>query len=54
MCIRDSPTVAILTESAEGAIDVAVALTASGVADDVLRATGPVQGAHVLPTVRTS
>ncbi|HCE60186.1 4-(cytidine 5'-diphospho)-2-C-methyl-D-erythritol kinase [Janibacter terrae] len=47
------PTVAILAESAEGAIDLAVALTASGVAGDVLRATGPVQGAHILPTVRT-
>ena len=46
------PTVAILADGAEGAIDLAVALTASGVAGDVLRATGPVQGAHILPTVR--
>lgn len=46
------PTVAVLADSAEGAIDLAVALTASGVADDVLRATGPVHGAHVLPTPR--
>ena len=48
------PTVAILAESAEGAIDLAVALTASGVAGDVLRATGPVHGAQVLPTARTT
>lgn len=47
------PTVAILTESATGAIDIAVALTASGVAHDVLRATGPVHGAQVLPVVRS-
>ncbi|WP_435200145.1 4-(cytidine 5'-diphospho)-2-C-methyl-D-erythritol kinase [Janibacter sp. GS2] len=46
------PTVAILAGSTEGAIDVAVALTASGVAGDILRATGPVHGAHVLPTAR--
>lgn len=46
------PTVAVLAESAEGAIDVAVSLTASGVAGDILRATGPVQGAHILPTAR--
>lgn len=46
------PTVAILAESTEGAIDLAVALTASGTAGDVLRATGPVPGAQVLPTVR--
>lgn len=48
------PTVAILAESAEGAIDLAVALTASGVAGDVLRATGPVHGAQILPTARTT
>lgn len=48
------PTVAILAESAEGAIDLAVALTASGVAGDVLRATAPVHGAHILPTGRTT
>lgn len=46
------PTVAMLAESAEGAIDLAVALTASGTAEDVLRATGPVHGAQVLPTAR--
>lgn len=46
------PTVAILAESAEGAIDLAVSLTASGVAGDILRATGPAHGAQILPTVR--
>lgn len=46
------PTVAILAESAEGAIDLAVALTASGTAKDVLRATGPVAGAQILPMAR--
>lgn len=48
------PTVAMLASGAEGAIDLAVALTASGVAGDVLRATGPTHGAHILPTVRAS
>lgn len=43
------PTVAFLTGSAEGALDLAVSLTASGVAGDVRRATGPVTGAHVVP-----
>lgn len=46
------PTVAVLAASVEGAIDLAVSLTASGVAGDVLRATGPVHGAHILPTTR--
>ena len=46
------PTVAVLAESTEGAIDLAVSLTASGVAGDILRATGPVAGAHILPTTR--
>lgn len=46
------PTVALLADGAEGAIDLAVSLTASGVASDVLRASGPVHGAHVLPTPR--
>lgn len=52
MVSGSGPTVAILTDSAEGAIDVAIALTASGTADDVLRATGPVHGAQILPTAR--
>lgn len=46
------PTVAILADGQEGAIDLAVSLTASGAADEVLRATGPVHGAHVLPAPR--
>lgn len=46
------PTVALLASGQEGAIDLAVSLTASGVADEVLRAVGPVAGAHVIPTPR--
>ena len=46
------PTVAVLADSTESAIDLAVSLTASGVAGDILRATGPVAGAHIIPTVR--
>lgn len=46
------PTVAVLADGPEGAIDLAVSLTASGVAPDVLRASGPVHGAQVLPTPR--
>ncbi len=43
------PTVAFLVADHEAALDLAVALTASGVASSVKRATGPVAGAHVLP-----
>lgn len=46
------PTVALLAGSQEGAIDLAVALTASGAAEEVLRASGPVAGAHVIPAPR--
>ena len=42
------PTVAFLVADHEAALDLAVALTASGVASSVKRATGPVAGAHVL------
>ena len=42
------PTVAFLVPDNESALDLAVALTASGVASSVKRATGPVAGAHVL------
>lgn len=42
------PTLAFLVDGPEGALDLAVALTASGVASDVKRAVGPVHGAHVL------
>ncbi|WP_068427983.1 4-(cytidine 5'-diphospho)-2-C-methyl-D-erythritol kinase [Piscicoccus intestinalis] len=43
------PTLAFLVDGPEGALDLAVALTASGVASDVKRAIGPAHGAHVLP-----
>lgn len=46
------PTVAFLVNGAEGALDLAVALTASGAAYDVKRAVGPVHGAHVVETPR--
>jgi len=42
------PTVAFLVSDAERAIDLAVALTASGVAPAVKRALGPVRGAHLI------
>ncbi len=42
------PTVAFLTRSSEHALDLCVALTASGVASEVKRAKGPVHGAQVL------
>lgn len=42
------PTVAFLTRSSEHALDLCVALTASGVVTEVKRAKGPVHGAHVL------
>ena len=44
------PTVAFLTGSAEHALDLCVALTASGVAREVRRAKGPVHGAQLIPT----
>lgn len=44
------PTVAFLVSDNEAGIDLAVALTASGVVGDVRRAHGPVHGAHVIPT----
>jgi 4-diphosphocytidyl-2-C-methyl-D-erythritol kinase len=42
------PTIAFLVEDNEAGIDLAVALTASGVVRDVRRASGPVHGAHVI------
>lgn len=42
------PTVAFLTASSEHALDLCVALTASGVAREVKRAKGPVHGASVV------
>jgi 4-diphosphocytidyl-2-C-methyl-D-erythritol kinase len=46
------PTVAFLVESAEGAIDLAVSLTASGTVQEVRRAAGPVHGATVVAVPR--
>ena len=45
-------SVALLAAGQEGAIDLAVSLTASGAAADVIRAIGPVAGAHVIPAPR--
>ena len=45
------PTIAFLVSDNESGIDLAVALTASGVVADVRRAHGPVHGAHVIPTL---
>jgi 4-diphosphocytidyl-2-C-methyl-D-erythritol kinase len=42
------PTVAFLVSDTEHSLDLAVALTASGVAPDVKRAGGPVRGAHIV------
>lgn len=42
------PTLAFLVDGPEGALDLAVALTASGVASNVKRAVGPAHGAHVI------
>ncbi|MBK8470252.1 MAG: 4-(cytidine 5'-diphospho)-2-C-methyl-D-erythritol kinase [Actinomycetales bacterium] len=42
------PTIAFLTGSPEHALDLCVSLAASGVADEVTRAKGPVHGAHFI------
>ncbi|MDQ1482319.1 MAG: 4-diphosphocytidyl-2-C-methyl-D-erythritol kinase [Actinomycetota bacterium] len=42
------PTVAFLVADTEAGLDLAVALTASGVAAAVKRAVGPVRGAHII------
>ena len=39
---------AFLVEDVESAIDLTVALTASGAAHEVRKAVGPVHGAHVI------
>ena len=44
------PTIAFLVEGLEAGLDLAVALTASGAVHDVRRASGPVHGAHVIPS----
>jgi 4-diphosphocytidyl-2-C-methyl-D-erythritol kinase len=46
------PSVVFLTASAEHALDVAVALTASGAAAGVRRALGPVAGARIVEPAR--
>jgi len=46
------PTVAFLVSGAEGSLDLAVALMASGTVSHVLRANGPVHGAHVVSVAR--
>lgn len=46
------PTVAFLAADHSAALDLMVALTASGVADDVVSATGPHPGARVVSTIR--
>ena len=47
------PSVVFLTDGPEHALDVAVALTASGVAAGVRRAIGPVSGARIVEPVRS-
>jgi 4-diphosphocytidyl-2-C-methyl-D-erythritol kinase len=42
------PTCAFLTRDEEHSLDIAVALTASGVCRSVKRATGPVAGARIV------
>jgi 4-diphosphocytidyl-2-C-methyl-D-erythritol kinase len=42
------PTVAFLVADTEAGLDLAVALTASGAAPSVIRAVGPVHGAHLV------
>ncbi len=45
------PTVAFLAADRSAALDLMVALTASGAADDVVSATGPHPGARVISTI---
>jgi 4-diphosphocytidyl-2-C-methyl-D-erythritol kinase len=42
------PTIAILARDEEHSLDIAVALTASGVVNNVARALGPVAGARII------
>ncbi len=48
------PTVALLVSDRSAALELAVALTASGLASDVRRVTGPVHGARQVDPVPTS
>jgi len=45
------PTVAFLVENAEKALDLTVALSASGVVGGAIRTTGPTHGARVISTL---
>ena len=45
------PTVAFLVQDEERALDLTVALSASGVVAGVIRATGPTHGARVVETL---
>lgn len=46
------PTVAFLCADRNSALDLMVALTASAICDEVVSATGPVHGAHIVHDVR--
>lgn len=48
------PTVAALARSRQHALVIAAAITAAGVADEVMTAVGPVPGARVIQTTRSS
>lgn len=48
------PTIAALARSRQHALVIAAALTAAGVADEVVTAVGPVPGARVIQTTRPS
>lgn len=48
------PTIAFLCADAEGALDLAVALAASGEVPEIKRALGPTHGAHVVPAAVAS
>ena len=48
---RSGPTVAFLVQDEERALDLTVALSASGVVARVIRATGPTHGARVIETL---
>ena len=48
------PTVAALARSRQHALVIAAAITAAGVADEVMTAMGPVPGARVIQSTRSS
>ena len=45
------PTVAFLARDKAGALDLMVALSADGIADEVVHARGPAAGAHLLSDI---